>query len=146
MIKHWIALGLATGLAAATSASATMQQVPGPVTPVGSPPPPPSWVQQPSATEIAALYPQRARISGVAGRAKMRCRVKLDGSLTDCAIVEECPTGFGFGQATLAAARYFRMQANVNSTLLKDGQITISLPWKLGEAPLPAACATSPLH
>ena len=75
----------------------------------------PSWTRLPSADEFASLYPRPAAQQGIGGRVRLGCRVMADGSLSTCEIVAETPSGNGFGDAALKAAKYFRMKPTIPS-------------------------------
>ena len=69
----------------------------------------------------------------MSGEAVIRCKVKLDGTLTDCTIIREAPPGYGFGRATVEAARYFKMTPKTaDGTSVEGGVVTIPLNWRLG--------------
>jgi TonB family protein len=70
----------------------------------------PDWLAAPSFEERVKAYPKAALDAGVSGETALRCNVKPDGGLTDCALTRETPTGMGFGQAALALADRFRMR------------------------------------
>lgn len=67
------------------------------------------WVRKPTADDLVRVYPRAARSKGIAGWAKMRCKVTAKGTLTDCETVEELPEGMGFGEAVLRLAPKFEM-------------------------------------
>ncbi|MDR3507221.1 MAG: energy transducer TonB [Caulobacteraceae bacterium] len=80
-----------------------------------SPPRQPGYTQakvlvRPTAAEMAGLFPAAASRANVAGSAKVSCVIQLDGTLGNCAILSEAPKGYGFGLATLNAARLYRIQ------------------------------------
>ena len=55
-----------------------------------------------------------------------------DGGLTDCRLIEETPTGFGFGEATLAAAKQFRLEPRTRSGApVEGGTVRLPLAWRL---------------
>jgi protein TonB len=68
----------------------------------------PVWLSRPSQDDIARLYPERARQSGVAGSATLDCVVSREGALSACAVVSERPASQGFGQAALKLAARFQ--------------------------------------
>lgn len=78
--------------------------------PVPAPPRPsvitnPSWARQPTVE-----FPERATSRGIeSGRVVLNCLVQPNGSMTDCNIVSEDPSGAGFGSAALAGARRARL-------------------------------------
>lgn len=68
-----------------------------------------SWKDRPSGESVNRLYPEAAMKAGVGGKAKVRCTITVEGELKDCAVVEETPEGFGFGEASvrlLATSRF----------------------------------------
>jgi hypothetical protein len=78
----------------------------------------------------------------VSGRAKIRCLAAADGSLSACAVLEELPSGYGFGAATLKASSFFRLQPTDNNGLSVAGKlVAIPMRWQLSQ-PAPGAGAT----
>jgi len=71
-------------------------------------PPPVAWVQAPSAADVAAAYPSKARESGTSGEAGLDCVVAGDGTLTRCIRADESPEGQGFGAAALTLTPKFK--------------------------------------
>lgn len=106
----------------------------------------PSWVRLPTADELARLYPQTAASGNISGRVRMSCRVQVDGKLTACTILEECPAGFGFGRATLQSAVYFQMRPKtVDGVPVEGGRVVIPLNWRLSGGGVPASCQAAPM-
>lgn len=66
----------------------------------------PAWARQ-----APPDYPERAQSRGFSEIATVRvsCALQPNGALSDCRIVSEEPTGMGFGQAALTAARRSRV-------------------------------------
>ncbi|MDP3801645.1 energy transducer TonB [Brevundimonas sp.] len=58
--------------------------------------------------EILSIVPPAARAARRAGRASVNCVIRLDQRLDDCRVVSESPEGFGFGEAGVRAAAFFR--------------------------------------
>jgi TonB family protein len=56
-------------------------------------------------------FPERAQRLNVSGSVIIECAADAGGALTDCAIKEEIPEGFGFGQAAQKMARTKWMKA-----------------------------------
>lgn len=69
---------------------------------------PPMILRGPTTAEILSVVPPEARRARQAGRASINCLVRLDQRLEDCRVVTETPRGFGFGEAGLRAAGFFR--------------------------------------
>jgi len=69
---------------------------------------PAAFTRAPSAEELLAAYPLKARADGLTGRAVLRCAVRPNGTLSDCAVETEDPVGAGFGQAALTLAAKIR--------------------------------------
>jgi hypothetical protein len=70
---------------------------------------PPPYRQQPSKEELAAAFPPQALQKGVDGVAAATCKVTSDGALEGCKLLQETPTGFGFGAALLSLAPKYRL-------------------------------------
>jgi len=66
-----------------------------------------AWTRAPTYAETAAAYPAKARDKGVAGRATLDCAFTKAGTLTACAVVQQGPAGYGFGEAALSLATRF---------------------------------------
>ena len=54
-------------------------------------------------------FPRRARERGASGAATIRCRTVASGIPTDCEILSETPSGYGFGRAALAVVERARL-------------------------------------
>lgn len=67
-----------------------------------------SIVAAPTAADVAAAYPAKARAEGVGGGVEMVCSVKSSGALGDCDVMAEAPRGYGFGQAAQRLAKSLR--------------------------------------
>ena len=66
------------------------------------------WDQQADARAFARNYPDRALQENLSGAAVMCCTVNPDRTL-NCLTPLEWPAGYGFGEATLAISREFRL-------------------------------------
>lgn len=58
-----------------------------------------AWTSAPTAAEMAAAYPAKARAEGVGGAVELTCTAARSGAMTDCAVLGETPRGYGFGPA-----------------------------------------------
>src|SRR5262249_40205179 len=70
----------------------------------------PTWEQTPNAGQISLVYPERAMRMEKTGNVRLRCGVSNSGAVSDCAVVAESPTGYGFGDAAVRLSPYFRMK------------------------------------
>jgi TonB family protein len=92
----------------------------------------PDWAQKPSGATAEYYYPKAASWLGIEGKAVIVCRVALDGTLADCVVDSETPPGHGFGAATLAAAKTFRMHPRrVNGRPVADGVVRIPMTFSV---------------
>jgi hypothetical protein len=82
------------------------------------------WTKVPGKGELAGYEPDRAQRMAQNGDSSMRCRLATTGSLTDCAVTTESPEEYGFGNAILKLARYFKAAPSS-----QDRQINVSVHW-----------------
>jgi TonB family protein len=64
----------------------------------------PVWDRAPAQEDWAKAYPAHAAEAGISGAVKMKCAATSAGLLSDCAVVQESPSGEGFGAAALSLA------------------------------------------
>jgi TonB family protein len=64
----------------------------------------PVWDSAPGREDWAKAYPMHAAQAGISGAVKMKCAATSTGSLADCSVIQETPTGEGFGAAALSLA------------------------------------------
>jgi TonB family protein len=83
----------------------------------------PQWIEQPSADDLTAAYPDRAFKDRPTGAVSVECKVSADGLLGDCKVLSESPKGQGFGSSAQYAAVYFRMPAATPDGKLTAGAI-----------------------
>lgn len=89
------------------------------------------WERRPTQEEMLRVLPARAAELGQDGRAVMRCDVTKAGTLRNCAVLSEEPTGYGFGGALLALAPAYRMKPATLNGQPVDSWIDIPVRWKL---------------
>lgn len=106
-----------------------------------------NWSAAPTAADIAAAYPAKAKAEGVGGGVELACTTAASGALKDCEVLVETPRNYGFGAAARQLARSIRVAGAPSGTelrvpitfsadLAKGGAYTIRTPvW----AALPSA-------
>jgi len=91
---------------------------------------PPRIIRGPTVGELRTLHPREAFRQRRGGQATLACRVRLDTTLSDCRLVDESPPGMGFGQAALAASRYFRFRpATQNGAPIDGREVRVGVEW-----------------
>lgn len=68
----------------------------------------PGLAKSPSPEEVRRLYPRQALQTGISGSAVIQCGVTVEGTATNCQVLDENPRGYGFGDAGLAILQAFR--------------------------------------
>lgn len=92
----------------------------------------PNWLRQPNADQLTRFYPAQALDQEIQGRAVIRCRVTVSGTLTSCVILSEKPPGYGFGRAALALSVYFRMTPRTeDGRPVEGGQVDVPINFRL---------------
>lgn len=89
------------------------------------------WTRLPSVNDFAGHYPRRAQSAEVPGWALIGCGVDAKGKLGGCKLAAETPTGYGFGEATLALAPKFEMKAPPTGAGLSNARVIIPVYWAL---------------
>ena len=108
--------------------------IPGPPPPPAPPAPPrppvvtnPSWASRPTPD-----YPDRAISRGIeSGRVELSCAVNPNGSVSDCRITSEDPSGAGFGQEALRATRRARLTPGQVDGVAVGGRVNFTVAFRL---------------
>ncbi|MFC5345182.1 energy transducer TonB [Brevundimonas staleyi] len=83
-----------------------------------------------SSNDILAFVPPEARRQRRAGRAAVSCVVRADTRLEQCRVLEESPSGFGFGEAAVRVAEaHFRVRPGTTASgrVVEDGRMTVGV-------------------
>jgi protein TonB len=89
----------------------------------------PSWSRQP-----AGEFPERAMSRGIeSGQVVMNCLVSPNGSLSDCNVVSESPSGAGFAQAAQAGARRARLSPRTVDGAAVGARVTFTTRFRAAE-------------
>ena len=123
-VRRWrrgMIAGLAVGAASCGAANAEPSVITNP-----------DWVRRPTGQNVADAYPDRALRAGLSGRAIVTCSVTLEGALSDCAILNETPPGYGFGAAAMRLTRSFWVRpATRDGKPVAGGKVTLPISFSL---------------
>jgi len=83
----------------------------------------PTWVEAPSAADLAAAYPAKAKAAAIGGSVEMTCTISREGRPRSCAVLDEKPSNYGFG----AAARRLAEKMRVNEANLRGQDVMVPM-------------------
>jgi TonB family protein len=87
----------------------------------------PQWIERPTGDDFVRFYPVAALHQNVTGRAVLECAVDRNGRIS-CSVIEETPTGWGFGDAAVRISRAFRMSPQLaDGTSVAGGRVRIPI-------------------
>jgi hypothetical protein len=91
------------------------------------------WRRRPSSYSLGGTYPANAYEQRLPGWASVACRANAKGQLHDCAVVEENPSGNGFGEAALRfVPTYFQLESKADDGSSVEGlKVSIKLSWAM---------------
>ncbi len=89
------------------------------------------WVRKPAMADFMRLYPPRAHRLGQGANVLMSCKVRPDGALDDCAIVDLNGADPAFGPATVALQGLFQLRRPKGETLPGGGEVKIPIVWRV---------------
>jgi hypothetical protein len=82
-----------------------------------------TWIAAPTAAEVAAAFPKKAKAAGIGGGVELMCTAARGGGMTDCEVLNESPRGYGFG----AAARKLAEQKIRAAGVAKNDEVRVPL-------------------
>lgn len=92
----------------------------------------PTWLRKPSGAELERIYPRRAMELEKSGGATLMCTVAASGSVGGCSVIDESPKGLGFGEAAMAAAKFFKLNPRtVDGDVVEGAKVRIPLVFNL---------------
>ena len=90
----------------------------------------PIWLSRPGPQDYLKAYPKRAFERQLNGHSNMKCIADETGRLTKCTILDETPTGHGFGEAELKLAPSFRLAPKTADGCPNSGGVVlIPISW-----------------
>jgi TonB family protein len=70
----------------------------------------PEFLARPDPKAVARAYPPAAASAHIAGRVVLDCIVTQEGRLSPCTVLDEQPSGWGFGKGAIKMASDFKMK------------------------------------
>ena len=71
---------------------------------------PPAFLARPDPKAVASDYPPAAASAHIAGHVVLDCIVTPEGQLSPCTVLDEQPSGWGFGKGAIKMASGFKMR------------------------------------
>ena len=78
-----------------------------------------AWIAAPTAADMAAAYPEKAKAAGVGGGVELSCTANRAGRMTDCDVLGEAPRNYGFGAAARRLTRQLQAAGVQNDTEIR---------------------------
>jgi hypothetical protein len=88
------------------------------------------WTQTPTGADVLSVFPRAALIRNVSGQVDMRCRVLRSGAVARCGVVDESPTGWGFGSAARQLAPKYRVSMEGRGHPEPGSWVELSAPFE----------------
>jgi hypothetical protein len=87
------------------------------------------WTRKPAMADFMRLYPPRALGLGQGAMVSMACKVRPDGTLEGCRIVDLNGADTAFGPATLALAGLFQLGTARGEPFPDGGDLSFPVRW-----------------
>ena len=88
------------------------------------------WLQTPTGEEVLHAFPHPALIRNISGQVEMRCKVLDGGAVGHCDVLEESPSGWGFGPAAQQLAPKYRVAMRGDGHPEAGSWIRVSAPFE----------------
>lgn len=88
------------------------------------------WARLPLAT--AEDFPARALEREISGSAVVSCTSQADGSVANCRVVSETPTGLGFGRAAIRVVQRAQLSPRSVDGMTRDQEFRVTISFNLG--------------
>jgi hypothetical protein len=105
----------------------------------------PDWLRKPTADNLMAVWPVEAVRRGLGGGALIDCLINLQGSLFDCVVIDETPSGQQFGAAAIALTPQFLMKPGTRHGRPVVSAIQIPINFKWPGPPPEGGVSTTPV-
>ncbi|HEY0647111.1 hypothetical protein [Phenylobacterium sp.] len=92
-----------------------------------------AWIAAPTAPEVAAAFPEKAKAAGIGGGVELMCTAARGGGMTDCEVINETPRGYGFGAAARKLAEQKMRAAGVAKN--DEVRVPVGFPAELAKGP-----------
>ena len=99
-----------------------------------------TWIEAPSAADVAAAYPAKAKAAEVGGTVDLTCTINREGRPRSCAVLKETPGNYAFG----AAARRLAEKMRVNETNLRGQDVMVPMTFNPQVLKAEAVAITKP--
>ncbi|MCA0368023.1 MAG: energy transducer TonB [Proteobacteria bacterium] len=88
------------------------------------------WARQPRPT--ADDFPARALEREISGSATVECTAQASGRPTRCRVIEESPSGMGFGNAAIRVVQRGQLSPRTVDGAAEDATFRVRVPFTLG--------------
>lgn len=98
----------------------------------------PDWTQRPTAKAFAETSAPSLIVQHGGGTATIRCLVKPDGGVEQCALIKEAPAAAGFGNILLSLSPHYRMRRyDLDQKLVVGRTVDVSMRFGAPDLPIP---------
>lgn len=95
----------------------------------------PQTLREPTDAQVQAAWPADAKGRGIEGEAVLGCTISVRGRLGGCSVIQETPSGQGFGQAALGLASHYQYQPARISGRAFPSRVRLSFSFRSPSSP-----------